>query len=278
MICWAGIARVRRTLTVTTKQGVFTVPTTREESVGKDLYCARQWELGLMRDALATLRALGACPPRGQGTIVDIGANTGVTSIGMLYTGELRRAIAIEPEPRNLALLQQNVRQNGLEERILCLPYAVSDRAGEVVLAVAPRDSGAHHVVADKTPPDEPSDQQVSVHSERLGNLLAALPADRTDDIAVIWIDIEGHEGYVFAGAREYLSQGVPVVSELYPWAMARAGMSPQEYCEIARSIWSSYWVRRGKRFVRYPTLVLDTLFEELGSEPLRLVNVIYTK
>ena len=56
----------------------------------------------------------------------------GVISIGMLYLSEMNRGIAIEPDPRNFALLERNVAQNEFESRMICFPYAASDQASEV--------------------------------------------------------------------------------------------------------------------------------------------------
>ncbi|MFQ6006808.1 MAG: FkbM family methyltransferase [Woeseia sp.] len=77
------------------------------------------------------LRSNQECPSNGQGTIVDIGAHNGVTSIGMLCPGELEQAIAREPEPRNFSMLRRSVALNGLKDRVVSLSFAVSDRIDE---------------------------------------------------------------------------------------------------------------------------------------------------
>src|SRR5262245_53402866 len=102
--CWGLNKRFRKSVTAVTKQGKFTV-LTADDAIGKVLYARKQYELELMTKATALLRSLGQCSSRGQGTIVDIGANNGVIAVGMLYTGQFARAIAVEPEPRNFSLL-----------------------------------------------------------------------------------------------------------------------------------------------------------------------------
>ena|SRR3989442_6684814 len=131
-LCWALNSTLRESVTVSTKQGTFTVFLSRDESVGRSLYCYGQHELDFMSATMRFLRSTQQCPPRGEGSILDIGANNGVTSISMLHLGELERAIAIEPEPRNFSLLQRNVMQNALDERIVCLPFAASNQKGEM--------------------------------------------------------------------------------------------------------------------------------------------------
>lgn len=282
LLCWEINRKFRKSVTVSTKQGVFTV-LSADTVFGRYLYHTGQWELDLMSKAMAFLRSIQKCPPKGKGTIVDIGANNGVTSIGMLHTGELEKAIAIEPEPRNFTLLQRNVHQNGLKDKVICLPYAVSHQKGKVLFEVSGNNSGGHwvrtnsRVVGSTELHYESGHRVITVQSDQLDNLLAELPESFTHDIAVIWVDAEGYEGYVFMGAKKLLSKGIPVMSEIYPYAIRRAGMTQEQFCAIARSIWTNYWVLRRERFVRYPIHILDIFFDELGNDNDN-GNIIFTK
>ena len=267
---------------MSTQQGVFTVFLGPNESLGRSLYCYREHESDLMSKAMALLRSMKLCPPKGEGTVLDVGANNGVTSIGMLRTGELERAIAIEPEPRNFALLQHNVRQNSLNDRVVCLSVAASHQKGEIPFEVSGTNDGDHRVRMNGNhgAPElfqESGRRVITVPTDNLCNLLLDVPKEFTQNIAVIWIDVQGYEGYVFLGARELLSRGAPVVSEIWPYGIRRSGMSVEQFCDIAASIWSSYWVMRRGRFVRYPTSTLAILFDELGFEG-DFDNVIFTR
>jgi len=44
--------------------------------------------------------------------VLDVGANLGVISIGMLVNGDVAAAIGVEPDPDNYALLERNIAQN----------------------------------------------------------------------------------------------------------------------------------------------------------------------
>jgi len=235
-----------------------------------------------MTEAMSVLRGMKLCPPKGEGTILDVGANNGITSIAMLNLGELERAIAIEPEPLNFQLLKVNVRQNALQDKVMCLPYAVSDRKGQLPFELSDTNDGDHRVRTAKSTdsPDrfqESGRRVIGVQCETLGDLLSDVHAGFTRNIAVIWVDVQGYEGYVFKGARKLLSTGTPVVSEIWPYGIRRAGMSEKEFIEIAEDNWSSYWVRRKGRFVQYPINTLSILFDELGYEG-DFDNVIFTR
>jgi len=280
-LCWIMMGKFRKSITFSTKQGVFTVLLTDELS--RSLYCHGQWELDLMSDTLAFLRSIQRCPPKGEGTIVDIGANNGVITIGALHTGELERAIAVEPDPQNFSLLLRNVDQNGLRDRVVCLPYAVSDQKGELLFELSHTNLGDHRV---RTTPDlanqgpeldhESERRVIVVKADRLDTLLSTLPATMTRGISVIWVDVQGYEGHVFMGARDLLSKGIPVNCEIWPYGIRRVGMSQEQFCGIARSLWSYYCVMRRGKFVRYPMDMLDILFDELGYDYDSAANVIF--
>lgn len=285
LLCWETNRRFRTSVTVSTRQGVFTVLLAADESIGRSLYCNGQHELDFMTNAMAFLRNMQQCPPRGKGTIVDIGANNGVTSISMLHTGELETAIAIEPEPRNFSLLQRNVILNGLRERVICLPCAASHQKGEIPFELSDTNFGDHRVRTNSRCVSSDSAEKfhesrrrvISVQSDQLDSLLTNLPEPFTRNIALVWIDVQGYEGYVLMGARSLLSNAIPVVSEIWPYGIKRAGMTQEQFCAIASSIWAHYWVWRRRKFVRYPLDTLDIFFDELGYDG-GYDNVMFTR
>ena len=105
--------RFRKSVTVTTKQGVYILPLEVDDPISKSLYVRREHEFDLVSDAMCFVRKLKHLE-KGKGTVLDIGANNGVISIGMLVGGELDKAVAIEPEPRNFSNLKHNVEGNHL--------------------------------------------------------------------------------------------------------------------------------------------------------------------
>jgi FkbM family methyltransferase len=232
---------------------------------------------------MSFLRRIEKCPPKGQGTVLDIGANNGVISIGMLVADEINRAIAIEPDPRNFSLLQRNIELNHLEEKVVCLNYAVSDTKSELDFELSEDNYGDHRIR--RGAPDsrarelfaESRRRVIEVQADRLDSLIDNLPSLSKEEISVIWIDVQGYEGFVFLGATDVLSQDIPVVAEIWPYGIQRAGMSQETFCEIAGEIWSSYWVMDGEGILEYSVEELDWLFKELGYDG-DFTNVIFTR
>lgn len=283
---WRVQRRLRRTLDVSTLQGRFTVHTW-DDYISKALYLSGQFELGMLTDALSFLRSRGLCPPRGSGTIVDVGANIGVIAIAALHTGEMARAIAIEPDPRNFALLERNVGHNDLHERMACLRVAVSDRPGEVPFEFCDWNPGDHRVrvsgptgAADAAAAGDRYGESrrpvTAVPALPLDDLIAAQDPRFTAEITLIWIDVQGHEGHAFRGAERTLARGVPVMSELWPYGLRRAGFEAADFRSIARRHWRSFWVRRPEGYVAAPIDTIESLFEELGWEG-NFTNVLFT-
>jgi hypothetical protein len=58
------------------------------------------------------------------------------------------------------------------------------------------------------------------------------VPSLKLDDVAqptkgckeLIWVDVQGYEGYVLAGATQWLAAGVPVCTEFWPYGLKRSG------------------------------------------------------
>lgn len=266
----------RETLTVETEQGIFTI-STRDRALGRDLYYRREHELELIRAVTTTLRAHDLLPPRGQGTVLDIGANIGVISIGLLALGEMERAVAVEPEPGNFALLRRNVDLNSMTDHFACLQRAASDRDGTVELELSAVNSGDHRVRIGDSADDDGPRQVITVEAGTIDGILGALPTDVVRQIALIWIDVQGHEASVIGGGTRTFSRGVPTVAEIWPRGLQRAGVGRRDFCALAAGHWSRYWVLRGDRLIPYPISAFDSYFEELGEGD-RFGNVVLTR
>ena len=268
--------------TLTTRQGVFRVPIGVDDPISRELFLNGAFELDLITEAMELIRRISG-RAKGKGTVVDVGANNGVISIGMLVTGQLDGAIAIEPEPTNFRRLQENVALNRLDDAIVRMNCAVSDRTSSLTFELSDKNYGDHRVrlsaAGDGVERDifHESDRQViTVPAERLDDIMAGLPTRFTEDVAVVWIDVQGYEGYVFGGARELLARGVPVVSEIWPYGIARAGMTMDQFNSVITSIWPYFWMKRRTHFARYPIVAFRAFLDDVGLDGY-YDNVIFT-
>ena len=270
----------RKSVTVRTKQGLFTV-SCADGGIGYNLYCFHKYELELSLNVMKVVHDFNTTRLKGKGTIVDVGANIGVISLGMIHNGLVEKAIVIEPDPHNFSLLKHNVGQNGLRDSFICLPFAISDAKGGGILERCNTNYGMHRIKRGSAGDISSERSQgtgrplIRVECDSLDNVVDRLPQSFTEEIAVIWIDVEGFEGYVFEGSSRVFSRGIPVVAEINPAAMRQAGMSQEQFCDIASGKWSTYWKTFKDKFIPRPISDLAVVFDELGDD--EFTNLIFT-
>ena len=264
LLGWELNRLFRKTTTVYTQQGIYTISLEKDNSIGKSLYCSGQYELAFMQNVIKLLRPAKA-------TLLDIGANIGTTTIGMLKMGAFNRAIAIEPEENNYRLFQKNVIQNGLLGSVIGLPFAASDMRGRRFMELNPTNPGDHRVKVRAS-----IDQEVyPVECNRVDDMLSVI--NTFYDISLVWVDVQGHEGYVFRGARKLIGTGVPVVSEIWPKGILESGMTEDEFCDIVKSYWYGYWRLIGSDFQFFSVVDIKHTFQDIGYDG-KFENVIFTR
>jgi FkbM family methyltransferase len=175
------------------------------------------WQRTEIEQATAILARAGRLPP--DAIFVDAGANIGTHTVYALRSGFFARAIACEPEPKNVRLLEMNIAANKLSPRVTVVAKALGAAAGLAVLHLHPRNKGAHSV---GSAPSRDGQEQISVPMTRLEDVLkenGVAPAQ----VGVIWIDVEGSEPNVVRGLGEFLG-AAPLAIEYAPHRYGQAG------------------------------------------------------
>jgi FkbM family methyltransferase len=112
------------------------------------------------------------------------------------------KAERIEPSPENFRVLRLDVVANGLESCVHHFRAAASDEEGELRLDVGNVNFGGHKVSADGS---------VVVEAVTLAGLVARGVIEPAA-VGLVWIDAQGHEPAVLAGASRLIEAGVPAV------------------------------------------------------------------
>lgn len=246
----------RRDVTVETFNGLLSFDS-RNWLIGKYLYVKRSHEDHEIQEVGALLRSLGWLKP--GGTVLNVGANIGMTCIALVKLGVFQRAIAVEPGPDNYRLLVKNVEQNGLAGQIECLPFAFSSTVAPLTFELSKHNSGDHRVRQTNQPGfyKEETRPTISVPGETLDHYFAGKP----DAVDVIWADIQGHEGHLLRGGRDFLRRGIPVVTEFWPYGLGRSGVTPEEFVGILAQSFSHFWVIGRPEFDRAPITDVRKVF-----------------
>jgi FkbM family methyltransferase len=135
-----------------------------------------------------------AAPPA---TILDLGANIGLTTIFFGRTFPTARLACVEPVPENLRMLKQNLTMNGIDAEVFSAAIDIED--GTTAMQ---RDAFDHkHRIALAT--ELPSDSQFNVSTISISTVLTCLGWGR---IGLLKIDIEGHEEVLLSERCEWLN------------------------------------------------------------------------
>lgn len=143
---------------------------------------------------------------RADGGFVDVGANTGVYSVLAAHVNATKPIAAFEPNPPALAALRHNLAINGWSDRVEVHPFALSDGDGQVPLFLPDAAHGQMETSASLEADFQPATGTLEVEVRRLDTV--AIPWQ----VAVIKVDIEGHEHRFLAGARDLIDRDRPIV------------------------------------------------------------------
>ncbi len=210
------LALGRRQALVEAQMGSLSVlVSTSDRTIARSVFTSGDWDPLLVGTVFDALDEFGV---RYQGTtFLEIGANFGVYSLPAVADLGFGRAIAYEPDPASFELLVENIRRNGLADRVAAHHAALSAAAGELTLSLGGSNAGDNRIV-DETgaAPRRPT---VRVPARTFD---AEVDAGRVplDDIGLVWLDVQGHERDVLSGAQSLLASNVPIVLE-YSTAMA---------------------------------------------------------
>lgn len=162
---------------------------TKDRTITRDVLIEMQWQADLMERAceLVAKRGINIA----EITFLNVGAHVGLTCLNAFHHG-FRNFIAIEPEPRNFRLLENNVTQLEGITALRLVNAAVSNRKGKRQLFLHERNMGRHSLNAQN------SGEFISVDTVPLSEL------DIADDF-VLFMDAEGHEPEIVSSGREVI-------------------------------------------------------------------------
>lgn len=216
-----GAGRFRSTLVVRWPSGRYRVATA-DYDVSRRTFMSGPYGIERLLRAGELIERETASAIRGC-EVLEVGANIGTTTIPLITVLGAARVHAFEPVSRNFAMLEENVALNGLAGCVSLHRAAVSDHVGSVALTISDRFWGSSRV-------DNDAGADASAPCVTIDSLIADGTIEPSG-LALVWVDVEGHEAAVLAGARS-LPASVPLVLEHDPAQQADlAGL----HAEIAR-------------------------------------------
>jgi FkbM family methyltransferase len=152
--------------------------------------------------------------------VVDVGANVGYyTLLAARSVGPTGKVYAFEPDPEAFALLEENVRLNGLTN-VVTIRKALASEAGTMTLFRNPANRGDHRLY-------DPDGGRNGILVE-----VTTLDAELGDvrGIALVKIDTQGAECSILDGARQLLARerGMGIIMEYTPKYLRALGADPE--------------------------------------------------
>jgi FkbM family methyltransferase len=185
------------------------------DQIAHEAYFSGVYEPPVTRIIRDALPAGGVC--------VDAGANWGYfTLVAAASTGPSGRVIALEPDPRMFAVLEENVRLNEFRH-VMPARAAAAANAGPARLAGF--DAGAANRGTSRLGQAPSNGPLFDVDCVTIDDLTSAFPG-----VDVVKIDVEGAEDAVLEGMRDGLAarRYKTIVLEVHPAWLRSAGVDPE--------------------------------------------------
>ena len=213
---WANCLNpLRNTITIENLPLGLRLRAYKRDAVGRGLYRRKVHEPNLTKLFLARFTNSD------QRSFIDVGANIGYFSCLMSkLAGPTGKVLAIEPEPQNLNLLEQNIAINNLTN-VVVHPCAIGAREGSAMLGLyKPSNRGRHSIL------ETNAKTRIKIPVRTLDDL-AKQSGTNIKSWSLVKIDVEGYEGFVIDGAKETLPRIETLVMEFSPAILRMAGLDP---------------------------------------------------
>lgn len=213
------------------------------------------WQRRDLERVIAILTA--HVPGWGGGLFLDVGANIGSETVYAMLSGAFDQAVAIEPEPRNFALLTENLAANNLQSRVRAVNCAAGEREERGQLVRSASNKGGHAIAA--SPAGTSPRDAIAVDVRPLPGILER-EGLRVVDAGLVWMDVNGTEAAVLRGMKEMLSRRVPIVIEHIPSLISEA--TAREIHGLLLSNYGSYCRVDAEGATPVPVSKMDPLRE----------------
>lgn len=158
-----------------------------------------------------TIRWIAAMKP--GSVLLDVGANVGMYSV-LAAAARQMKVFAFEPESQNYGLLNANIAVNGLSDRVLAYPIALSDKMALDRLFLSQFDAGGScHSIGEQVGFDLKPRSAAFVQGSFSATIDQLVDAGSMPVPDYIKIDVDGFEHKVLDGASKTLAD--PTVKEV---------------------------------------------------------------
>jgi FkbM family methyltransferase len=186
-----------------------------DKVIGRSLYINGSFEFEIFLHTLEILKNKIKTE-----TLVDIGANIGSICIPAVKRGIFKNCFAIEPEPYNFDLLTKNIFINNLSNKIQTFNVALGQFDNKKIkFELSENNYGDHRIKSNTTEKNyfnEDKRKIIDIEIKKLDTVIE----DSDPKETLLWIDVQGYEGFVLEGGMNILSKKPPLVIEFWPYGL----------------------------------------------------------
>ena len=195
-----------RTVELTVDNGDHVITFSPGDYLGRSVFVKGHFDRDHVDRLMRNLASLGL-DVEGS-TLLELGGNIGTHTLYFALTGAFDRIVTVEPDPRNFALLERNIAQNGFGERVVAVNCAASDIEGEIDFFLHPDNHGKSSPVRRSA-----ADVSIAVPARPVPAILAEAGIAESE-VGLVWMDIEGYEPVACRSMTSLFARRVPVHAE----------------------------------------------------------------
>jgi FkbM family methyltransferase len=162
--------------------------------------------------------------PFGCTTIVDVGGNIGLFGLWAAREWPAARIISVEPFPETFQRMEENVRLNYLQERILCVQRALAGETRERQMSAWGDDSPTRHLILHG--PTRGDGRTLTVPCSTLADFLEE---QRLGAVDLLKMDAEGSEWEILFATPASVLRKIRYILLEYHEVHARLGFQPDK-------------------------------------------------
>lgn len=198
-----------RTLSMTVDLGDHVMTFAPSDYIGRSIFAKGHFDRDHVGRVLDVLRERGL-PTEGK-VLLELGGNIGTHTVYFALTKAFARIVTVEPDPRNYPMLLANIAQNGFADIVTAINCAAGETDGELDFYLHPTNYGRSSPVRRNA-----TDEKISVPVRPVPAILGEAGVS-TEDIGLVWMDIEGYEPVAIRSMRSLMARRVPIYTEFSP-------------------------------------------------------------
>lgn len=214
------------------------------EYIGKKIYRKGQFERDHVTRLVKVLKDKNLFKP--EGTLLELGGNIGTQTVYFALSKSYGQIVSVEPDPRNFAFLRKNIEQNNLQNQVRLVNCAAGENAGTIDFYQNQDNHGKSSAFR-----QTPFDLKLSVPVQPVREILKSVNTS-TEDVALIWMDIEGYEPIACRSMQDLMSRKVPLYMEFSPMFYGPA--AAKEFAQFLGGFYQNALVFFDNRLESFPT------------------------